>query len=156
MPKLFWIHVDMNDYRSGTNIYTFEKPHKEDEEDDYSAPEEAVMYSFPIPENYRIYIVSEFPHYRIVSYVDALDKDECNKLYLKMYSQIYNCLPFELTGYNVSYKEDGYYPEITDDIKNMVDIDVINEIKKENIEYANVYFAFAIDKNGNELFTKML
>lgn len=34
-----------------------------------------------------------------------------------MYSQIYNFLPFEVTGYNSAYKEEGYNPEISEDIK---------------------------------------
>ena len=157
MSKLFWFHIDMNDYRSGTNIYTFEKSPIKDQNssDDDCAPEEAVPYSFIIPENYRIYIVCEFPEYKIIDYIDTDNKDECKKIYLKMFSQIYNFLPFKINGYNSAYKEEGYYPEISEDIKKMSDINAINKIKEQN-SGDNVYFAFAIDKDGNELFTEML
>lgn len=57
------------------------------------------------------------------------------------------------TGYNISYKEDGFYPEVTDDIKNIPDIDIINKINDENTFY-NMYFAFAIDRNGDEILQK--
>lgn len=158
MIKKFWIHIDMNNYRSGKNIYTFIKgPESEEssfeDEDIENAPEEAVCYSFSIPEKYRIYIVSEFPNYKIIGHIDTKNKDFCKKLYLKMYSQIYNCLPFQITGYNSAYKEEGYYPEIPEDIKNIPNINIINKLNHN--EY-NIYFVFAIDKDGNEVLCEIL
>ena len=138
----------MNNYHTGTNINTYENS--------IDAEEEAVAYSFQIPENYRIYVNCEFPFYKIMGYVDTKNEEECKKLYEKMFSQIYNCLPFEVTGYDCSYRDEGFYPEITDEIKNMDEIEIIEKIKEENISGDNVYFVFAIDKDGNELFTEML
>lgn len=159
MSKIFWFHIDMNDYRSGTHIYTFEKPPLKDDnssdEDDDRAPEEAIPYFFNIPEKYRIYIVSEFPDYKIIDYINCDKIEECKKIYLKMFSQLYNCLPFEVTDYNYSYKDTGYYPEISEDIKNIRNMDIIDKINYEN-KGDNVYFVFAIDNKGKEIFTKML
>lgn len=172
ISKMFWFHVDMNDYRSGTNIYTFEKgpieddkedevennedENKEDEEDveNDRAPEEAVPYSVPLPtqSNYRIYILNEFPEYKIIDYIDADEEKDCQKLYMKMYSQLHECLPFSVTGYNSAYKEEGYYPEVPENIKNMPKIEKIKNNEDDNF----VYFVFAIDRNGKEVFTNIL
>lgn len=151
MNKIFWFYVDMNNYHTGTTVYTFDKhPNEYLDSDD-----EAVPYSFEIPINYRIYIIDECPNYKIIGYIDTEKEEDCKKIYLKMFSQIYNCLPFEITDFNSAYKEEGYYPEIPDEIKNMSDIDIIEKIKEENTG-DGVYFVFAIDRNGNELFTEML
>ncbi len=162
MSKMFWFHVDMNDYRSGMNIYTFEKGPiedvKEDEvEEDDRAPEEAVPYSVPLPtqSNYRIYILNEFPEYKIIDYIDADEEEDCQKLYMKMYSQLHECLPFKVTGYNSAYKEEGYYPEVPENIKNMPKIEKIEKIKN-NEDDNFVYFVFVIDRNGKEVFTNIL
>jgi len=179
MNKMFWFHIDMNDYRSGTHIYTYEKGPKicdeneinenenenenedenEDEiEEEEVAPEEAVPYSFPLPihQNYRIYIVSECPEYKIIGYLDADDEEECRDLYLKMFSQLHGCLPFLTTGYSTAYKEEGYYPEVSEKILKLPNIDIIEEMKQKLEEGDFVYFVFAINKNGDALFTEML
>ena len=163
MSKEFWIHIDMNDYRSGTNIYTYSKPpRKEEEGDDYDededeyAPNEAAPYTFQIPEHYRVYIVADYPDYSIKGFIDTDEGKECKNLYLKMFSQLHDCLPFEVTGWNSSYKEEGEYPEVPDEIKKMPNVKIIEKMKEENKTGDYVYFVFAIDNEGDEVFSEML
>ncbi len=69
-----------------------------------------------------------------------------------MYSQINDCLPFEVTGWTTGYKEDGYYPEVPEDIKSIPNINL------DKLQYDEMfdYFVIAIDDNGNEYFTELL
>lgn len=162
MSKIYWIHIDMNDYRSGTNIYAYPKAPREtdvdedESEDDEYAPEEAVPYNFKIPSDYCIYIVTDYPEYKIKACINTEKRDILKKLYHKMFSQLHDCLPFEVTGHNCAYKEEGYYPEVPYDIKKMPDIKIIEEMKEENDSGDHVYFVFAIDNEGNEVFSEML
>jgi hypothetical protein len=162
MSKQFWFQVS-NDYRSGTSVYTFEKGPNEDEdrdedESDYedSAPEEAFPITLPLPENCRIYVICEYPYYKIVDYVDVDKESDCKKVYYKMFSQIHDCMPFVVSGYTSSYKEEGEYPEVPEEIKNMKDIQMIEDLKEEMESGDNVYFVIAIDEDGEEIFTEML
>ena len=83
MNKIFWFYVDMNNYHTGTTVYTFDKQPNEDLDCDDISYDEAVPYSFEIPINYRIYIIDECPNYKIIGYIDAEKEEDCKKIYLK-------------------------------------------------------------------------
>ena len=167
----FWFHV-YSDYRSGTNVYVYTKPptvyHDDNTKDDTkdevedddmssSAPEEAYEITMEIPKtsDYRLYVVNEFPTYRPVWYRDVKDEDEAHELYLKIFSQFHDCMPFQVTGYTSSYKEEGYYPEVPETIKEIPDIEELNPIIGDDDD-DGYYFIVVIDSDGKEIFTKPL
>lgn len=164
MIKL-WFHIT-DDYRQGRNIYTYLKPPRneceepvldsesDDEED--TAPEEACEIAFELPTEteYRFYIVNEFPEYKVVAHEDFDDDEKCDRYYLKIFSQIHNCLPFVVTGWTSSYKDEGHYPDVPDDIRQMPDIPLPDTIL--DMGSSEVYFAVVLDCDGNEVFTKLL
>lgn len=161
--KSFWFYIS-NDYRSGRDIETFmnppkyEKQYDEDDEDDNNyTPEEACEIEFVLPkEGTRLYIVNEFPKNEPIWYKDIND-DDIESLYLKIFSQIHDCMPFKVTGYNSAYKELGHYPDIPDDIKNLpkiIDKKLIKKISK--CEDDGYYFLFVADSEGNEIMTHLL
>ena len=155
--KKLWFHI-YSDYRYGENIYIYDKPYVETEEESHedNAPEEAFEVAFTLPKKgYRIYLINEYPNYNSEPlWFKDLDKnDDYEKIYKKMFSQIHGCMPFVSTGYNVAYKEEGYYPEISNEIISFEDIEIINTIKK-NIE--DIYFICVLNNKGDQIFTKML
>lgn len=154
MEKKLWFNI-YSDYRSGTKIDVYIKP-PEDIDDEYNAPEESIEITFILPEkDYRIYLVNEFPSYdtKPIWFMDLNKNEDYEKFYKKMFSQIHDCMPFEVSGYNSAYKEEGTYPEIPKDIKIMEEIEICKDIK-ENKDH--VYFLCVLDCDGNELFTKLL
>jgi hypothetical protein len=156
--KSFWFYIS-NDYRSGRSIYTYTNTpkygEKQDGDDENNTPEEACEIKFALPkERQRLYIVNEFPYNKPIWHKD-IDYDE--QLYLKIFSQIHDCMPFEVSGYDNAYVEEGNYPDISNDIKNMHDIidkDLIKQITEG--EDKGYYFLFVVDSNGNEIITKLL
>jgi hypothetical protein len=163
--KSFWFHI-IDDYRSGRSIYTYTNPPKYEEENDdndeeeseYNTPEEACEIEFSLPkEGQRIYIVIDFPEYRPIWYKDINNDENTELLYLKIFSQIHDCLPFKVTGYNCAYKEKGYYPDVPNNIKNLPNI--INKkliIKISELEDNGYYFIFIVDSDGDEIMTQLL
>ena len=163
--KSFWFYIS-DDYRSGRSICTYTNlpNNDEDNDDNNNTPEEACEIEFALPkEGIRLYIVNDFPHYEPIWYKDINDdedNDDNNNIessYLKIFSQIHDCLPFEVTGYNCAYKEEGYYPDVSEDIKNMPDI--IDEDLTEKIGECyddGYYFIFIVDCDGNEIKTELL
>jgi len=112
-----------------------------------------------LPEkDYRLYIINEHPSYvtEPICFIDLKNNSECEKIYRKMFSQVYDCMPFEIDDYNNAYKEEGEYPEISEEIKSMDYIrkDITDEIKKNIDEH--VYFLCVLNNKGEEVFVKML
>jgi hypothetical protein len=150
MEKTLYFH-NYSDYRSGMNIVLYDPEHEED------IPEEAFEINFSLPkQGFRLYIINEYPNYdtKPIWYIDL--KSECEKIYKKMFSQIYGCMPFEMSESNSAYKEEGEYPEISEEIRLMTDIgkDITDKIK-ENME-EHVYFLCILNANGDEIITKIL
>jgi hypothetical protein len=175
MKKTLWIHINHNNYRTGTTIDTYVLPpsnssednenksnldgsehddNSSDDETPESAPEEATPFTFECPpyDNYRLYICCDYPKYDNLFYVDCDTLKSCKNLYLKIFSQIHDCLPFEITGWTSAYKEEGYYPEVSEEIK------LLPEINLDKLERYDMYdyFVIALDNLGNEYFTKLL
>ena len=153
MEKKLWFHV-YSDYRTGMNVCVYNRSSEDNEDsDEENAPEDAFDITFELPkQDYRIYLVNEYPSYdqKPVWYKDLQSEDECQKVYEKLFSQIHGCMPFEVTGYNSAYKEEGFYPEILEDIK------LMSEIGIPDICEDGVYFICVLDNEGNEIFTKLL
>ena len=165
--KSFSFYIS-NDYRSGRSIYAYinsqkygEKQDGDDGDDENNIPEEipeeACEIKFALPkERQRLYIVNEFPYYKPIWYKD-IDDANTEQLYLKIFSQIHDCMPFEVSGYDNAYVEEGNYPDISNDIKNMHDIidkDLIKQITE--CEDKGYYFLFVVDSDGNKIITKLL
>jgi hypothetical protein len=171
--KSFWFHIS-NDYRSGRSIYTYTKPPKyenenieiedneyeydtPEEDNEYDTPEEASEIKFNLPKKgKRIFIVIDFPEYKPIWYKDIYDDENTELLYLKIFSQIHDFLPFIVTGQNCAYKEEGYYPDVPIDIKNLpniIDKKLIKRISECEDEY---YFIFIVDSDGDEIRTDLL
>jgi hypothetical protein len=158
--KSFWFHIS-DDYRSGRCIYTYTNPPKYEEENDneeYNTPEEACEIKFSIPKKgIRVFIVIDFPDYKPIWYKDINDDENTEVLYLKIFSQIHDFLPFKVTEYNCAYKETGYYPDVSDDIKKLPNIINKKLIKKiSECEDDGYYFLFIIDSDGDEIMTHLL
>jgi hypothetical protein len=158
--KSFWFYIS-NDYRSGRSIYIYTNSpndgEKQDGDDENNTPEEACEIEFALPkESQRLYIVNEFPYNKPIWYMD-IDNDDTEQLYLKIFSQIHDCMPFEVSGCDSAYVEEGNYPDISNDIKNMHDIIDKDLIKKiTECEDKGYYFLFVVDSDGNEIITKLL
>ena len=156
MEKQLWFHI-YADYRTGMNIDVYNRSYKDEDNEDSdeeNAPEDALDITFKLPtQDYRIYLLNEYPSYSDIPiwYKDLPSKDKCEKVYKKLFSQIHDCMPFEITGYNSAYKEEGFYSEIPEDIKLMSEIDIGYNICEEG-----VYFVCVLDHEGNEIFTKIL
>jgi len=118
---------------SGRSVYCNEK-----EESDA-----AFEVELELPEKgVNFYIVNEFSGWDIEKKIWFEDEKKAEQSMLKLYSQINNCLPFKVTGMSSSYKEDGYYPKVSDEIQKMDNID----FKPVNGE--EYYFCVTVDKNG--------
>lgn len=151
MEKTLYFNI-YSDYRSGTNICVYDHVYDED------IPDDAFEITFLLPEKgNRLYIINEYPSYDTepIWHVD-LENDDCKKVYNKIFSQIYDCMPFEITGYNSVYKDEGDYPEVSEEIRLMEDIgkDITDKIKENIDEY--VYFLCILNNKGEEVFTKEL
>uniref|UniRef100_A0A6C0E1E2 Uncharacterized protein n=1 Tax=viral metagenome TaxID=1070528 RepID=A0A6C0E1E2_9ZZZZ len=154
MEKTLWFTL-YSDYRAGMNVYVYNRSSEDSENsEEENAPEDALDITFKLPKkNYRIFLINEYPSYNNepIWYKDLPSKDECEKVYKKLFSQIHDCMPFKVTGYNSSYKEEGFYPKISEDIKLMSEIDIGTDIYGDGI-----YFLCVLDNEGNEIFTKLL
>ena len=65
-------------------------------------------------------------------------------------------MPFKVTGINMAYKEEGGYPNVPNEIK-----DIPNVLEKKELKYIEndidgYYFFFVIDSDGNEVSTNLL
>lgn len=89
---------------------------------------------------YKVYWACEFPNYSVdMEWSFPTEADARNHM-LKIYSQINDRLPFVVTGHNSAYKEQGHYPKISEELKNM---DAINLPFEMNSEY--YYFMILVD-----------
>lgn len=144
MSKRLWFNI-YSDYRSGSTVEVYKNID--------NPPKEAIEITFKLPtKGNRMYLINEYPNYDTTPmwYKDLSKDDDYEKIYKKLFSQIHGCLPFEVTGYNSSYKEEGKYPEISKDFLKMetVEIPSLNE--------EGLYFLCVLDYKGNELFTEIL
>lgn len=157
MEKKFQFQI-YSDYRSGPQIIhcdpdtTDYNPYEEDDEQDCF-----FQITFELPENgNRIYLINEFPSYDTTPmWMHDLGNASGQKIYEKMFSQIYDTMPFQVSDYTCSYKEIGNYPDITKEIAEMEDIErEITNYIKDDIE--GIYFLCVINKDGKLLSTWML
>lgn len=108
--------------------------------------EEFTCGNFKIPEKgkIRLYIVRNYCFViDTIFFLDINEKDDYNKIYLKMFSQIHTCLPSETTEYNNI--------EELKDMENILDKDILKQVNGYDYEY---YF-FVINSKGKEIDTKL-
>lgn len=152
--KTFYFDIT-SDYRCGPQINVYNEEEAEENED---ILEDGVVITFNIPkEGLNFYIVNEFPNYEPIWCKNINESDDYRAMYLKIFSLINKCLPFNTTGHTCSGKERGDYPKITKEIKDMtccVDKKIISNIKKNDDE--GCYFVFVINSDGEQIFTKLL
>lgn len=93
--------------------------------------------------------MNEFPNYCIIWHKDIGNDEDFEKIYLKLFLQIHNCLPFKTIDQNSTYGEEDI--KLLEDVleKKMLD-DIINN------DEDGVYFMCVIDNNENEIFTELL
>lgn len=156
MEKKFQFQI-YSDYRTGPQIISCDPDTTEYNPDGDSEQDCFFEITFELPEKgNRIYLVNEFPSYDTKPmWMLDLGNSSGQKVYEKMFSQIYDTMPFQVTDYTSSYKEIGEYPEISKEIAEMEDIarDITNHIK-DDIE--GVYFLCVISKEGKLLFEWIL
>ena len=149
MTKEFGFYIS-NDYRSGPSIHTYSEKKK--------TPELGGNINFEVPkQGYdRLYIVNEYPQYQPVWHKDIKKDGNYKNIYLKIFSQIHDSMPFKVTGVNCAYKEEGHYPDVPKEIKETPN--VLNEKELEDIEdnYDGLYFFFVINSDGEEVSTNLL
>ena len=164
--KSFWIHIS-RDYRSGTEVSTYTSPPKnevedsdketEDSEDsdEECTPEDASEIVLEVPKfaDYRLYLINEFPTYQPIWHADLSSKKDYVRLYLKLFSQLHDCLPFVVTGWTSSYKEEGHYPDVPDDIAALPDVPEIEAVRNDADGY---YVVVVIDSDGDEIMSRPL
>ena len=88
----------------------------------------------------HFYIINEFSGWDIEQKIWFENYKDAKRAMMKLYSQINNCLPFKVTGMSSSYKEDGYYPDIPEEIQKM------NKIDFEPLNDEEYYFVVIVDK----------
>ncbi len=149
MTKMKLYYSIVRNYRSCSKIYTYISEIIENMD---SRDEDILEIDLEMPmEGRRIYIINEFPYNKPIWYKDLKEDEDYEKIYEKMFSQLHECMPFVVTSYT-SYKEEGYYPEVSEEMKKMEDIEGIKEINNRNGDY----FVCVIDSKGNKLLTKLL
>ena len=153
MSKKFYFCIE-SDYRSGPTIESFPEDDREEEKEEI--PYNAFDITFEVPkENARLFIVNEYPNYSIIFSKDLSEDDDYEKIYYKIFSQIHNCMPFEVTGYNSAYKEEGYYPDVPKNIETMPSI-ISEKMVDEITNGEGYYFLVIIDSEGDNNLTKLL
>lgn len=138
-----------SDYRSGIHIHCIEdKNYDPDDESDDGDLTEYNEYKFVLPINYEycVYVVNEFPNYTVIYEKDCDTEEEFIKIKNKIFSQVHGSMPFVVTGMTCAYKDEGYFPDVPDDIKMLPEIEELNHL--ENDGY---YFIIILDQDGNQI-----
>jgi hypothetical protein len=133
--KLYIRHHD--DYRSGVDITVYDtedlkieyESENESENDELITDEkfnikldmdedmlDIVTLNNKFNDTYAIYLICGNGYHdpektNTIHVINQNNKDDANKILQNLYSDINNCQPFLQTGYTVSYKQEGYYPE---------------------------------------------
>ena len=89
-----------------------------------------------------LYIINEFSGWDIEKQFWFENKNDAERSMIKVYTQINKCMPFNVTGISSSYKEKGYYPDVSDEILAM---DKIDFSPTDDDEY---YFGVIVDQSG--------
>ena len=165
--KEYWFYMT-EDSRTGAFIYTYDKPPNDDDEltpdnenvqsneDDDVTPDDAFNVTFELPKkgDVRLYIVNEFPEH-IFWFKDIKENEYNENIYLKIFSQIHDCLPFKISGYTGNWRQEGEYPKISKEIKELPNI-LKKEELKEMERSVGWYFFNVIDSDGENISTNVL
>lgn len=170
-PPLYLINIKNNNNYNENNsdINNENNSDINCDDDNYSdsdsyADDESFDIDFILPSNnkLRLYIVNEFPNYTPIWHMDIdynkNNNDQYTNIYLKIFTQIHECMPFKLTGHTNSYKDIGYYPDVNDKYKNMNNIindELIHEINSTSNDCGK-YFFIVLDSNGYYYYNKLL
>lgn len=168
MIKNTWFYIQDN-YHSGPKLHTqddYEDEHDGDEKQQTSIPHEAfyVNFELPTPENkWRMYIVNGHPAYDHIWSINANDCDDedYEKIYLKLYLQIYGCMPHKMSSIAFASQNHNIrtgLSHIQEFIKNMNEINIDEKIIDEisNEKSGEYYFIYVVDSNGRELMSRLI
>ena len=168
--KKFWFEIHSN-CNIGTIISTYDTEPGEEgyqfatdhliEDEKFVTPEEGMEIDCRLPSdgNYRIYIVNEYPSFYPVFDKDISSDSDCEKIYLKIFSQINDCLPIkDKININCDKKNINIQKvEVTPEIEEMDNIIDDNELLKTiEEETEGYYFLFIVDSLGNPKLSKVI
>jgi hypothetical protein len=167
--KTFWFEITSN-CNIGTVVSAFDKEPGEEgyefredhliEDETFVTPEEAMEIDCQLPSDgyYKIYIINEYPSYYSVFNKDISSDLDCEKIYLKIFSQIHDCLPNKnITNINYDNNINIEKVEVTPDIEEMENIIYDNELLKTiGDEIEGFYILFIVDSLGNPKLCKVI
>ena len=134
------------DYRSVPDIDIIdEKDYTCDE--DYCNIYDRIEFALPPADKIRLFSVAGD---KILFYLD-LDEDDyknVKNISRKIYSQVHGCMPFKVTGMSCAYKDEGYYPDIPQEILDMPDIDDVKSLSHN--------YLIAIDSGGDDVYSLII
>lgn len=142
MEQLYTIHFII-DYRGLGIDYEKVSPNWAETLEEEGTMDNRFEVKLKHPETgYKVYWGCEFPNYTLDKEWLFDTKEAAIQHMHKIYSQINDRLPFVVTGHNSAYKEQGHYPEVSEEIKNMPTV----ELPYEVITYSdNYYYMVMID-----------
>ena len=168
--KTFWFQIHSNcnigtivcayDTEPGEEGYKFEADHLIEDEK-FVTPEEVFEINCQLPKDgyYKIYIINEHPSYYSVFNKDISSDLDCEKIYLKIFSQVNDCLPLKDDYVSDCIKNNRKIEkaEVTPEIEEMENIIYDNELLKTiEEETEGFYILFIVDSLGNPKLCKVI
>lgn len=142
-----------NDHRQGAQVYIKgeydddedDKEKEEDEEEDYYYDHHYFDLKFELPTgaDYRLYYFRLWANPKVLLSIDCNTRTDYINQSNKIFSQIYDCLPFVVTGMTCGYTDTGYYPEIPEQVANLPHIDNLE------CDADNEYTIIVLDRDGS-------
>lgn len=153
--KELWFNY-VSYYREGPKLYVYQ------EEQDYDDLEfvNLTSYKFVLPSknNIKIFIIKkQYDACENFWDYETSDKENYDDIFLKIFSQIHNHLPYKLKIVNKSHKVEGYYPPVPYRIKALANFLTDNIIERYKEDY-DMYYGFlcVMDSQGNLLKHELL
>ena len=168
--KKFWFEIHSNcnigtlvctyDTEPGEEGYQFATDHLIEDEK-FVTPEEVFEINCQLPKDgyYKIYIINEHPSYYSVFNKDISSDLDCEKIYLKIFSQVNDCLPLKDDYITDCIKNNRNIEkaEVTPEIEEMENIIYDNELLKTiEEETEGFYILFIVDSLGNPKLCKVI
>lgn len=143
--KSYVFHVS-EDYREGTSVILLKKE-KCDIDNEYidELIDDGIHIELSLPpkDKFRLYFI-DLEEEQIIWKKDIDKNEDYVKLYLKIYSQEHGHMPFVETNITESYKQNGYYPEISEEILDLPNIQFENN--------SSTSIVFIINSDGKDKF----
>ena len=171
--KNFWFYISSGDYRSGKRIYIrilnhqkiniiYKKNLMKNQMKNqmkkiiYQKKHLALIFLY-LKKDIVFIVYTDYDECKYMWHTDFYSYKDGELLYLKIFSQIHDSMPFKITEHDLAGREKGHYSDIPDDIKsinNVIDPTLAEKINDE--EDCNNFFIFICDKDGNNTRAKTL